>query len=182
MFPTARSEKLTVQELPEETLVFDHQSNKAHCLNRTTAMIWKHCDGRTSPAVLARLVGGNAVIVDLALEQLASRHLLQGTIQRASAENRRTRRDLLRKLAVAAVALPAIMTVAAPRANAASSPPPGPFACKTNADCSSLTHEGGCELGSCASGKCQTVTQQNGTPCTSISTGLASTCFAGACF
>ena len=170
MFPTARSEQLTVQELPEETLVFDHVWNKAHCLNRTTASIWKHCDGRTSPAELARLVEGGSAIVELALEQLAGRHLLQGSVQ-LSGENRRSRRDLLKKLAAAAVALPVILTVAAPRANAAASKPDNdtdndpPLACTTNADCSSLTISSGCTQGQCVSGKCTMVAQANGTPC-----------------
>ena len=57
MFPTARSANLTVQELADETLIFDHQNHKAHCLNRTTALVWKLCDGRTSLAAMAQKVG-----------------------------------------------------------------------------------------------------------------------------
>jgi hypothetical protein len=61
MYPTARSAHLTIQELPEETLVYDHRNNKAHCLNRTTALVWKLCDGRTSLAEIARQVGGGVL-------------------------------------------------------------------------------------------------------------------------
>jgi hypothetical protein len=43
--PQARTEGLTVRELAEETLVYDKERHKAHCLNRTAACVWKHCDG-----------------------------------------------------------------------------------------------------------------------------------------
>ena len=56
MLPQARTVQLTVEELAEETLLFDHQRGKAHCLNGTARFIWSHCDGRTSLPQLARLV------------------------------------------------------------------------------------------------------------------------------
>ena len=171
MFPTARSANLTVQELADETLIFDHQNHKAHCLNRTTALVWKLCDGRTSLAAMAQKVGSTA-IVELALEQLAGRDLLQERMPR-SAEKRHSRREVLKKLAVAA-SLPVIMTVVAPRAVHAAS-----FSCTSNSDCSPLTSEGGCELGTCVSGKCQIITQRQ-IPCTGCKTPPC-VCQAGVC-
>ena len=35
--PIARSNGLVVQEMPDEVLVYDLDSNKAHCLNETAA-------------------------------------------------------------------------------------------------------------------------------------------------
>src|SRR5262245_52397077 len=120
--PAARSHQLTIQELPEETLVFDHINQKAHCLNRTAGQVWKLCDGRTSLAEAARRLELPEVAVGLALEQLERRRLLQGpVVPFAAEENRRTRRDLLKKLAAAALVLPVIMTIKAPSAWASAS-------------------------------------------------------------
>lgn len=127
-FPRARVEQLIIQELADETLVFDRKSQKGHCLNRTTALVWKHCDGRTELSDLARLVEPDLgiataeVLVQLALEQLASRNLLDEGFERISATQRRSRREVLKRLAAAAVAMPLILTVTAPRADAAASP------------------------------------------------------------
>jgi hypothetical protein len=173
MLPTARSANLTVQELPDETLIFDHQNHKAHCLNRTTALVWKLCDGRTSLAAIAQRVGG-AAIAELALEQLAGRDLLTEKIPRASAEKRRSRREVLKKLAVAA-SLPVIMTVVAPRAVQAVS-----LTCKTNSDCSSLNFPGGCTTANCVSGKCTFVAQAMCTNCT-LASGGPGLCNNGIC-
>ena len=46
--PTARKEGLVIQELSDEILVYDLNSNKAHCLNLTAAFIWKACNGKNS--------------------------------------------------------------------------------------------------------------------------------------
>ena len=48
--PTARQERLVIQELPDEVLIYDLDRDKAHCLNQTAAFVWKQCDGRTTVA------------------------------------------------------------------------------------------------------------------------------------
>ncbi len=124
MNPQARKDKLTVRELPDETLVYDLERHKAHCLNATCALVWKHCDGRTSLAGLARLVQENLhiaqgeAVVQLALEQLSRRHLLEEQVEPLTEEARLSRRAVLRRLALTAVALPLAMTIAAPKAHA----------------------------------------------------------------
>jgi hypothetical protein len=50
LIPCARTEGLVVQTLADEVLVYDLERHKAHCLNHAAALIWKHCDGRTSVA------------------------------------------------------------------------------------------------------------------------------------
>lgn len=37
--PLARSEGLVIQEMPDEVLVYDLETNKAHCLNETAAFV-----------------------------------------------------------------------------------------------------------------------------------------------
>jgi hypothetical protein len=125
MLPKARHEKLTVRELPDETLVFDHARNKAHCLDRTVALVWQHADGRMSVAEMAALLAhklgipAEEAVVELALEQLCKRHLLEEPIEPLTGLARLSRRDVLKKLAVAAVAMPLVMTITAPSARAA---------------------------------------------------------------
>ncbi len=55
--PLARSQDLVIQEMPGEILVYDLQTNKAHCLNETAAAIWKSCDGENSVGDISRLLG-----------------------------------------------------------------------------------------------------------------------------
>src|SRR5262249_51747412 len=80
ILPAARSHELTIQELRDETLVFDHISMKAHCLNQTARQVWKLCDGQTSLAEAARCLELPEVAIGLALEQLERRRLLQGPV------------------------------------------------------------------------------------------------------
>jgi hypothetical protein len=119
--PQARTDQLAVRELPEETLVYDLEHNKAHCLNRTVALIWRHCDGTRSPAALAKVVqqelqiAGAEPMVHLALEQLGRRNLLVQAPPPLPADARASRREVLKKLAVGAAALPLVMTITARR-------------------------------------------------------------------
>ncbi len=156
MQPKARQEKLTVRDLPDETLVFDHARNKAHCLNRTVALVWRHCDGKTSVAELAWMLNAELGIpaeesvVGLALEQLGSRHLLEQPVEPLAGFARLSRRDVLKKLALAAVAMPLVMTITAPNARAAG--------LLSGIDCSRARDGSPCAvagmIGICQAGKC----------------------------
>src|SRR5579871_6759089 len=116
MFPLARTSRMTVCELPGETLLYDQDRHKAHCLNLIASAVWHHCDGRTSVEELARIVAeetGTApatALVRLALEQLGRRHLLESVPEPAT--DREGRRDALKKLVIGAALLPLVMTVA----------------------------------------------------------------------
>ena len=56
MKPQVRKDGLVVKELPEEMLVYDLERHRAHCLNQTAALVWKHCDGQTSAKEIATLL------------------------------------------------------------------------------------------------------------------------------
>lgn len=128
--PAARDARLLVCELAEEVLVYDEDGHRAHCLNRTAALVWKNCDGRTPVARIAERVGAQLSahvpedVVWLALEQLAEFELLATVAPRApSSAGLISRRKMLGRLGVAAaVSLPLITSVVSPTAAEAQSP------------------------------------------------------------
>ena len=58
--PVARKEGLVIQEMPDEVLVYDLETNKAHCLNKTAAFVWNACDGKNSVAEITKLFGNQS--------------------------------------------------------------------------------------------------------------------------
>jgi hypothetical protein len=81
--PKARRKGLVVHEFADEVVIYDLESNQAHCLNQASGFVWRRCDGRTSVAKLTKMLGDqmqtnvNEEVVWLALDQLASYDLLQ---------------------------------------------------------------------------------------------------------
>lgn len=121
--PNARSAGLLVRELADEVLVYDAGRHRAHCLNRTAALVWRSCDGRTPISAIAERVSRRLSapvaedVVWLALDQLAESDLLStaDAAPRPAPPGRVSRRVMLRRLgAAAAVALPLVTSVASP--------------------------------------------------------------------
>ncbi len=134
--PEARKEGLVIQEMPEEVLVYDLESNKAHCLNRTAALVWKSCDGRNSVAEITKLLGaeaGAAVpedLVWLAVEQLSEKNLLASGLKADFKGS--SRREVIKKIGLAAViGLPLVASLTAPTSVLAATS----CTCTTNNDC-----------------------------------------------
>ena len=118
----ARQADLVVQELPDEVMVYDLKRHKAHCLNKTAAFIWHHCDGQTTAAEMARLLGQEAgspvdeEVVWYALDKLGKADLLEGKLQ-LPVKDGLSRRRMMRRLGVGAmVALPLVVSLVAPMA------------------------------------------------------------------
>jgi hypothetical protein len=114
--PRAVTENLVIRELEDETLVYDTERDEAHCLNYPAALVWKQCDGKTTASQTARMLErelGTPVDTDfvwLAIKQLSKFHL----VERQNSSPSVTRRELVLKYAPAALALPVIMSIAAP--------------------------------------------------------------------
>jgi hypothetical protein len=142
--PQARSEGLVIQELSDEVLIYDLERDKAHCLNQSAAMIWKHCDGKTSISQLAQLVAkesglpANEELVWLALEQLSKAQLLPQAVKRDTGKKPMTRREVIKRIGLgAAAAIPVVTSIVAPMAaQAATLKTPG-SPCSAPAECSS---------------------------------------------
>jgi hypothetical protein len=119
--PLARSEGLVVRRLAGEVVISDTKNGKVHCLNAASAWVWDHCDGKTPVAGLAagleEALGlpRSEDLARLALDQLERRGLLERSAPKAQA---RSRREALKALAIAASALPLVMTLTSTKARA----------------------------------------------------------------
>lgn len=118
--PVARKQGLVVQEMPEEVLIYDLDTNKAHCLNNTAAFVWKSCNGNNSVADIAKMFEsdmGKPVeedLVWLAIEQLNDKNLLSGDLT-PTFKKGQSRRDVIKKIGFASmIALPIVASLAAP--------------------------------------------------------------------
>lgn len=138
--PLARHDGLVIRELPEELLVYDEETHEAHCLNETAASVWKLCDGRTGvPEIAAKLSAAGTEIdedvVWLALEDLWKRDLLVGE-PAPDDEAAISRSQLLRRTGIAAaVAVPVVMSVVAPKAAHAATCIPSGQPCSPGQTC-----------------------------------------------
>jgi hypothetical protein len=124
--PVARNEGLVVQEMPEEVLVYDLNTNKAHCLNKSAAAVWKNCDGTNSISDIAAILKNEFKtpvtedFVWLAIDQLSKDELLEQKL--TAPANGLTRREAMRRVALASlVALPVVASLTAPSAAQAAS-------------------------------------------------------------
>lgn len=165
--PIARKEGLVIQEMPDEVLVYDLETNKAHCLNETAAFVWKACDGKNSVADITKLFGNQAGsivqedLIWLAIDQLNDNNLLAEELK--ANFNGQTRREVIKKIGLAAViALPIVASLVAPTAALA-------VACSGTV--SSCINAGG-------------NTCNDGTPCSGCTLGMGQTvcrCQSGLC-
>ena len=134
--PVARNEDLLVEEIHDETVVFDTRSREAHCLSPLAAVVFSHCDGETSKDELVALAAEklgepvDAERVQDALAQLEERSLLAGQ----GRDDGLSRRQMIKRSAVAGgvvASVPLITSVLPPTAAAAATatcggPPPLP--------------------------------------------------------
>ena len=113
--PMARQNGIVVQEMPDEVLVYDLDSNKAHCLNQSAALVWKSCDGTNTVGDIVKQFDGKVTedFVWLAIDQLNENGLLQNEV--APRFQGQSRRQVLKTIGLASmVALPVIASLVAP--------------------------------------------------------------------
>jgi len=147
--PRARSALLLVRDLGDEVVVYDLESHRGHCLNRTAALVWRACDGRSTIGAIAAQLGRELGVrveeglVRYALRKLDQAHLLRAGFPAATL----TRREIARRLGAAAL-LPAVVSLLAPTPSQAA------------------TCEAGCPTCDCT-GQPNGTTCWNGTDCSS---------------
>ena len=130
LMPRARRDELVVEELPDETLVYDLKDHEAHCLNPTAALAWQQCDGRTTVSEMAGILAQelglppDEGIVWLALDRLRRAKLLEDGLDIPGGVASHSRRALVRRLAVIgglSILLPVVSSISSPLAAAAAS-------------------------------------------------------------
>ena len=142
--PRMREHGLVIDELPDEVLVYDLDRHKAHCLNRTAALVWRQCDGKTRPPEIARRLkseldeGFDENLVWLALRQLNQINLLEPPASVPPQLAGMSRREMVRALGIAAaVAVPVVTSIVSPTAVQASTCLPSGTSCSTPIQCCS---------------------------------------------
>lgn len=121
------SDRITLQQVEAETLVYDERSHRAWCLNRSSACIWRLCDGSNTLSTIAARASaelGSTVTEDLVLLTLAELRD-QDLLQPESfifVPDGLTRRELMGRVGLtAATLLPVIATLVALPPSAAAS-------------------------------------------------------------
>jgi len=123
--PVARDAGLLIEDVADETVIYDSRTKEAHGLNPLATVVFAHCDGETTIEQAARLVTerlGQPVTPDEvmnAVAQLEERELVDVPRLRGRGLSRR---EMMRKTAVAgaaAASLPVITTILAPTPAAA---------------------------------------------------------------
>ena len=122
-YPQSVREDIVVQNIEDETLLYNLKTNKALCLNQTSTLIWEMCDGKTSISEIAEKLGEKLKkpvteeLVWLAVDQLKKEDLLENTDTVPSNFAGLSRREVIRRVGFTSlVALPLISAIVAPNA------------------------------------------------------------------
>lgn len=120
--PLARSERLIVEELGDEVLVYDLDEDKVHCLTPLATRVWRACDGSTDTLRLAATLELTGDEVSQALTELDRCGLIETPPVlplSANGDGGYSRRAFglrVAKVAAATASAPLILTIAAPAA------------------------------------------------------------------
>ena len=133
--PKSRSKGLVVQKSDGETLLYDVKNDRALCLNETSSLVWKHCNGKSSFSQIAERLSNQLKVpiadefVGLAIDQLKKEGLLENSDDIETGFEGQSRRDVIREVGFASlVTLPIVSSLVAPTAaNAQSCLPPRLF-------------------------------------------------------
>ncbi len=122
--PQARKERLLIEILPDEVLVYDLDRKKAHCLNKTAALIWNYCDGETTIYEMGIILQDQSStrvgedVVWFGLDQLRRARLIDEIPASSNQWAKLSRRELVKQIGLA-VSIPLVVSILAPTASAA---------------------------------------------------------------
>jgi hypothetical protein len=133
-FAVARRDRVLVERVGDEVVLYDQEADIAHCLPASVAAVWEHADGTRSDQQLAAAAGLEPRQASDALDQLREAELIETP---ADAEHGHTRREAARRIlgtgAVAAAA-PLIYTLAIAPAAAMASGTACSYTCEVDAE------------------------------------------------
>jgi hypothetical protein len=122
LLPLRRTDRLAVQPIADETMLYEEDAHKAYLLNPIATAVWNACDGKSTPAEIA-------AAANLTLDQPVTEEFVHYTLSELRCDDLlqpneglpmlplMERRDMLRRLGTAAALLvPIIAVVATPAA------------------------------------------------------------------
>ena len=119
--PVTRKHDLVIQEIEDEILIYDLQTNKVFSLNQTSALIWRLSTGKKTLSEIAHAASQemdssiDEQFIWLALEQLRKENLIDIDSLKTSPFKRMKRRDVIKKVGYSSlVALPLIVSLTTP--------------------------------------------------------------------
>jgi hypothetical protein len=131
--PKTRFESLVVQEIENETMVYDLKVNKAYLLNEISQQVWQLCDGSRTTEEISQVLSKSLKtnisedLIWLALDGFRRNDLLEKAEEVEIDFGGLTRRQVIKKIGFASLAaLPAIAIVTSPTAVQAASCGIGP--------------------------------------------------------
>jgi len=150
--PVVRTDGVSVEDVGDEILLYDRESDTAHCLTESAAAVWRACEAGLSRSELLARDAIDESTVERALDELREQRLLgEGRFQLVQAGPAISRRQAVGRLAAVAVG-PLVISVAAPTAWAqspvarttctGSQCPVGSFGCKQFSECVTGTSAG----------------------------------------
>jgi hypothetical protein len=122
--PARRTDRLAVQPIADETMLYDEDIHKAYLLNPVAAAVWNACDGVSTPAQIA-------AAATLQLQHPVTEELVHFTLSELRRDNLLQpdealtrlplieRRDMLLRLGTAAALLIPVIAMVAPSTAAA---------------------------------------------------------------
>lgn len=115
--PKVRNQNIVIQEIGDEILIYDLEINKAYCLNETSAIVYRNCDGETDFTEIKTNHNFSEELISFALEQLEKENLLEKDSGFISPFKGFSRREVIKKVGLGSIALlPVITSVVAPKA------------------------------------------------------------------
>src|SRR4051812_27243393 len=112
--PLAREQGLVLEELGDELLVYDLDIKHAHCLTPLAANVWRACDGKKRLDKIAAELDLEIDDVNLAIDELDRCDLLATPRLRTGGLSRRDFGVRVTKVAAGAMAVPVVLSIAAP--------------------------------------------------------------------
>lgn len=116
ILPKARTKNIVTQHLNDEVMIYDLEIHKAYNLNPTSSIIFNACDGRMRVDDLKKRHNYSDDLIYLALDELKKHNLLAADAVYDSPFAGMSRREVIRKAALSAAALPVIAALVAPTA------------------------------------------------------------------
>lgn len=119
--PQVRNENIVVQNLKDEVLIYFFDGNKAVCLNSTSAIVFNHCNGKTTFDELKNKYKFTDDLIYFTLDKLNENNLLK-EYQANNHFAGLSRRDVIKRIGLGSmITLPVISGIIAPTATHAAS-------------------------------------------------------------